>query len=351
MKLSRYCKSGLGSIYGYVMVVLILLTLFIVGYSWSSCQGMGTAISVLILVGFASISVGFIVGHLFAFPRARGESEGVSSLQVNNNLAEVSDWVTKMMLGIGLSQFNELSLSMQSVALYVSNAIVCQPNDMTFSMTLMIVSVVLGFFTGFQYTRLSLSKQYSLADKEILSEIAQASNSERYSDIENVLSIAANAVAEGFVSKGKMDGNEKPFNQIDVLRRLVRESESLMAAGRNRNPEDPNHNTWGGHSTMGRFTLSAQVNPWDGVNQLFKVTIQVEDIEEATGACVVALHSTFKSPIKPLVMENGKAELSVIAYGAFTVGALVMVSGVDDPVMLELDLSDLESAPPEFRER
>lgn len=65
---------------------------------------------VLILTGLASLSGGAILGFLFAFPKAApvekpelSDSESASvTHSVNANLNEVSDWLTKMIVGLGL---------------------------------------------------------------------------------------------------------------------------------------------------------------------------------------------------------------------------------------------------------
>lgn len=59
------------------------------------------------------------------------------------------------------------------------------------------------------------------------------------------------------------------------------------------------------------------------------------------------LHPTFANdrPVVP-VAPDGRATLNIVAWGAFTAGAITQ-----DGATLELDLARLESAPPEFRAR
>ena len=59
------------------------------------------------------------------------------------------------------------------------------------------------------------------------------------------------------------------------------------------------------------------------------------------------LHPTFDPAIRRVPSEGGAAQLRVDAWGAFTVGAVVL----DTLTQLELDLSTLSDAPKTFRER
>jgi hypothetical protein len=58
------------------------------------------------------------------------------------------------------------------------------------------------------------------------------------------------------------------------------------------------------------------------------------------------LHDSFEPDVVPAVFREGVAELSLLAYGGFTVGAWVACTGVE----LELDLSKIKGAPRMIRE-
>jgi hypothetical protein len=59
------------------------------------------------------------------------------------------------------------------------------------------------------------------------------------------------------------------------------------------------------------------------------------------------LHDSFEKPVREVTAVGGEARLAVSSYGAFTVGVLI---GLDE-TMLEIDLAEVESAPPAFRTR
>jgi hypothetical protein len=72
------------------------------------------------MVGLASGGLGAILGFLFGIPKPAdvGSSEGNESaaarrvvsrkLVANTNLGQVSDWVTKIVIGLGIAQFGQI---------------------------------------------------------------------------------------------------------------------------------------------------------------------------------------------------------------------------------------------------
>lgn len=80
------------------------------------------AIGVATFVGLASSAVGCVAGFLFGVPKL-GEEPGAggsgiaatdsarlttAKLVANSNLGQVSDWVTKIVIGLGIAQFGKL---------------------------------------------------------------------------------------------------------------------------------------------------------------------------------------------------------------------------------------------------
>jgi hypothetical protein len=59
------------------------------------------------------------------------------------------------------------------------------------------------------------------------------------------------------------------------------------------------------------------------------------------------LHPTFRKRVVGVAAVSGRAVLEFVAWGAFTVGAICEKDGTK----LELDLSELATAPYEFRVR
>lgn len=117
-------------------------------------------------------------------------------------------------------------------------------------------------------------------------------------------------------------------------------------------PTDPQKNRWGKSAEAQGRRLEAVVTPVDGGDQWFELNLVVESTDLAwplTGQVRFHLHPTFAQSVVTVDVIGGKASLSRIAWGAFTVGAEVL--GDAPPTSLELDLAELQSAPLAFRQR
>lgn len=116
------------------------------------------------------------------------------------------------------------------------------------------------------------------------------------------------------------------------------------------NPADPRKGQWGGLPSREGWRLGATVSEHGASKNWFDITLEVT-AEAGSGKSLFGdvefyLHDTFARPVETVGQKDGKAVLTTSAYGAFTVGALVKQDGT----RLELDLAELGTAPPRFRE-
>ncbi|HEX2781365.1 MAG TPA: pYEATS domain-containing protein, partial [Gemmatimonadaceae bacterium] len=114
-------------------------------------------------------------------------------------------------------------------------------------------------------------------------------------------------------------------------------------------PDDPRKDMFGGRSVANGRTISATVTPIKGDRDWFDVEIDVRPTPGAppvAGEVTFYLHPTFNPPIKLVVAHDGVASLSLVSYGAFTVGAIAD----DGATELEFDLATIEGAPKRFLE-
>jgi len=115
-------------------------------------------------------------------------------------------------------------------------------------------------------------------------------------------------------------------------------------------PDDPWKGQFGGRAEDNGRRLRAEVSAIPGRADRFVVHLQVEATSPGrnplAGSVQFFLHHSFSNstPVVP-VGPNGKAELHLAAWGAFTVGVLAD----DGATRLELDLASLEEAPAGFR--
>jgi hypothetical protein len=119
------------------------------------------------------------------------------------------------------------------------------------------------------------------------------------------------------------------------------------------NPEkfvanDPQKNQWGNLSINKNRKLTATVEPMPGNTKLYKIKMEVfstSTMDPLNGTVLFHLHPTFANPDQEIKVINGKAELFLLSWGSFTVGA----ETDNKAIKLELDLAGLPGVSEEFR--
>lgn len=84
--------------------------------------------------------------------------------RVNTNLEQISDWLTKILVGVGLIQIKEIKNAVSGAAVYIAQGIGEQHR--TFAAALVVYFSVIGFLNGYLLTRLWLAGAFSRADRE-----------------------------------------------------------------------------------------------------------------------------------------------------------------------------------------
>jgi hypothetical protein len=147
-----------------------------------------SAVAVALLWGGACLISGCFVGFLFGIPRvvqsdeagppaakaspartpAAGEgtaSRGGGGYRqlVNTNLVEISDWLTKIIVGLGLVNLQKVPELIDGAAAVLANELPAE--SYAFATALIVAFSVLGFLMGYLYTRLFLAGAFYRAAK------------------------------------------------------------------------------------------------------------------------------------------------------------------------------------------
>jgi tetratricopeptide (TPR) repeat protein len=140
-----------------------------------------------VTIALASGAVGALLGLLFGVPRAlRGPSPtanptptdassvdasaevkgtaGPSGYGANTNLEDVSDWLTKLLLGAGLTQLGRLPTALGHLGTYLAPGLGGGSAN-AFAAVLVVYSTVVGFFLAYLATRLRLGAALNEADR------------------------------------------------------------------------------------------------------------------------------------------------------------------------------------------
>lgn len=153
---------------------------------WKSC-----ATGPVLMWCFACLAVGGAVGFLFGIPRSGGQTSKSStpatppaiagktslvgstavnrSVSPNTNLEEVSDWLTKIIVGLTLVHLKTIEQRVMAISHNAASAISATPTDSDVSVaTALIVGFsVIGFLCGYLYTRLFLQGAFSRANFDL----------------------------------------------------------------------------------------------------------------------------------------------------------------------------------------
>lgn len=136
--------------------------------SLRSGAGRGWA-AVLWAMAFAAI--GFAVGFLFAVPRVSpNQSSDPPHLQVNTNLEQISDWLTKAITGVALANLKDLPQYVANGSYFLAQSLAncpsssCQQDFTSLGGAIFCAFLTWGFLGGYIATRTFFTRLFSESD-------------------------------------------------------------------------------------------------------------------------------------------------------------------------------------------
>lgn len=145
--------------------------------------------SVGCLLAGASAFVGGALGFLFGIPRTLQQeglapapqegnaatAEGALARRIdyraNTNLEQISDWLTKILVGVGLTQIPAIRSGLANLTSFAANGLGGQPHSQVYAYALLSYSTILGFLFGYLWTRLFLAGALRLADQAAIGDL------------------------------------------------------------------------------------------------------------------------------------------------------------------------------------
>ena len=134
----------------------------IVTFSAQSRPAVGflATFSVGIVTAGSALVMGSLLGFLFGVPRTLQQdkepprSQGAEQTESiayrpNTNLEQISDWLTKILVGVGLTQLNQIPCKLQHLAEYVGYGLGNTDTARTFALTLILYFLCCGFLLGY----------------------------------------------------------------------------------------------------------------------------------------------------------------------------------------------------------
>lgn len=137
-------------------------------------------LGLLLIISLAALLGGAVPGFLFGIPRLNrnydpGEGDDRSTKYTpNTNLEDVSDWLTKIIIGVTLTQLAKIPGYFQRVADYILTDTTCAGMNCAFAkpsiISLLIYFLIAGFLTGYVYTRLYLPNLFAIMEENRIKE-------------------------------------------------------------------------------------------------------------------------------------------------------------------------------------
>lgn len=319
-----------------------------------------------LMISCASFMSGFFVGILFGIPKRNNGGNGDYTL--NNSLVEIADWLTKIIVGLGLVNIKQIPTMLLGIGKYVqAETNLTGTSISVFTMSIIVFYSVFGLYIGYNYMRLVLSGKYKDADDNLIEQLVQAKQElnkkqnevvevkqanvallDKMNEPQKLIEEVKEAVFKNF-SADKKDGNTKAsMNFVDSM---IKTANDKLKDGliKNKQIDDPQKGMWGGKSEEGKRKLVAEVN--EMAKSLYHITLRVESTDavnsplDADDVVLFSLHNTWKPPYRLINVEKGVAQLELYSYGSFTIGAICDKGKTH----LELDLADLPDVPHAFR--
>lgn len=145
----------------------------LVGYSLTISGGW-KMLFLSVLMAAASYISGFFLGFLFGIPK-RINDTAQTAYNLNTNLVDISDWLTKIIIGLGLVEIKTIPGYLASVGTYIQQATNGEESVKIFSVCSIVYFSIFGLYYGYNYMRLFLSGQFKEADDNLLKKEEQLS--------------------------------------------------------------------------------------------------------------------------------------------------------------------------------
>jgi hypothetical protein len=161
----RLCYMGAGG--------CLLLVLFSIGTD----SRVLPSLSVGLLIACAATMIGILIGFIFGVPFSR-EPDGAqpasvspgSRYRANTSLEQIADWLTKMIVGVGLVEIKNAPSYLLRVSRVLAKGLGTGLGDQVLVLSTMIYFSLCGFLFGFLWARIYLRRWFTEADAELVAQ-------------------------------------------------------------------------------------------------------------------------------------------------------------------------------------
>jgi len=165
-----------------LMYVAVIGSLLILTYAFRyGREGFFEIFSVGLMAAGAALLAGGLLGFLFGIPHTRDEGTALrrnesdeqressrdssTTYRPNTSLEQIADWLTKILVGVGLVQIGVIPGKLVGLANYVAKGLGTGGGSETFALAILIYFSVCGFVFGFLWARIYLPRWFRDADE------------------------------------------------------------------------------------------------------------------------------------------------------------------------------------------
>jgi hypothetical protein len=200
-------------------LIAMVMTIF-VAIALSRFQGAVGLSGICLLILATTLALGGSVGFLFAIPRLASQVEAATIdamsaagsgiekdpmksekhrlLNSNNNLEKVSDWLTTMLVGVGLTQLGNIDIALASFRKFLASNAKLYPGQAGYEAgllpvigpMLLVVGLTMGFVYFYVFTRVMISPQFLVIENYLQKNHEGSPVVTATSDIETVKQVA-----------------------------------------------------------------------------------------------------------------------------------------------------------------
>ena len=177
-----------------------------------------------LFIAGASMIIGGLMGFLFGIPKTlqqerpdrsttdesskeRSADKNSVSYQANTNLEQISDWLTKILVGVGLTQLTSLPGALRRFGEFVSPGMGNKPESSILAIVILLFFSICGFLLCYLWTRLYFGNELRKADMEMFgNKIAEVEN--KVNELEKQAELDAKAL--GIAQRQLNPGTDSP---------------------------------------------------------------------------------------------------------------------------------------------
>ena len=316
-----------------------------------------------LLIAGACLSAGGFLGFIFGIPNLLQNQSNSGShstiLKYNDNLVQISDWLTKIIVGVSLTQIGYIPGKVKLLGKFLESNFGGGPWGSIAALAIVFYFFLFGFLMLYFWTRtgftiimkyvdddlqqkvedLEVKLKQTGEEKQRFEKLADSEVANKTKDLVNHSEVASDANS---IEQLKGKSTEILKVALDQLKEKVQEVLKNKPVKRK---DDLQKDRWGGKAENKGKQISASVSR-SKASSFYDISIAVSDKTKGLDVPVaIFIHDSFALPDDVIYVnpENGVAKVTLMAYEAFTVGALFA-----DDTELELDLNEQKGYPEGF---